>query len=64
MSNDNQDRLLSEPEAASFLGLSTWTVRRWRLEGKLSAVKMGHRSIRYRQSDLELFLKKSTTSAK
>jgi len=64
VSDDLKNKLLTEPEAAVYLGLSNWTVRKWRIEGKLPAIKIGWRSIRYRLTDLEQFLKRNTTRVK
>lgn len=53
----NEDyRLLSVSEAASFLGLDPkhMALRRYRGELAIPCVKMGHRTIRYRMGDVML----------
>lgn len=59
MNDNNNDKLLSIKEAASLLGISAETLRRWDRSGKLSAVKikMGKREDRrYRLKDLKNLL--------
>lgn len=53
--------LLDEKEAATYLNLSTKTLRNWRAtkEGP-AALKIGRRAIRYRVADLEAFIDAST----
>jgi predicted DNA-binding transcriptional regulator AlpA len=49
--------LLSETQTAEFLGLSTRTLQGWRLRGCGPAyIKVGGRAVRYRRSDLELWI--------
>ncbi len=45
-------------EAAAVLGVSRITVSRWVGKGRLPVARLGHRTIRYRREDLELFLAK------
>lgn len=63
MNQIDHDRLLREQEAASYLGISGWTIRRWRLSGRIPAIRLGHRTIRYRESDLKQFLLTNTSKA-
>jgi len=50
--------LLNEAEAAAFLCLSPYTLRKWRSRGKGPAyVRVGERSVRYRLTALERFVK-------
>ena len=50
--------LLNEQEAAARLNLSPKTLTRWRWKGIGPAyVKVGARAVRYREEDLEAFLK-------
>jgi excisionase family DNA binding protein len=47
------DQLLSETEAARFLGFSVRTLQGWRVKGGGPRfVKIGGRSVRYRRRDL------------
>ncbi len=56
---DKSIQLLRIQEAAKLLGVSTSTLRKWDNEGKLPAVKISKRGDRrYRQQDIEIFLKK------
>jgi excisionase family DNA binding protein len=50
------DDLLTIPEAAELLKVSTVTISRWRRQGKLQAFKVGPRAVRIRRGDLlEIF---------
>ncbi len=52
--NESIEVLLSEREVSALLGVSRWTLWRWRREGavgQLPCVKLG-RSIRYRPADV------------
>lgn len=51
----SRTRVLSEAQAAEFLGVSRATVTRLRLAGELSFCRIGSRVV-YRESDLEEFL--------
>lgn len=64
-----EDRRLSEPEAAAYLGgLSIHTLREWRsTRGKLGKpgpryLKLGHR-VFYRTSDLDAYMKRNEVAA-
>lgn len=48
-------RLISEEEAARYLGISKWTVRNLRFRGDLPTTKIGRRILLDRQ-DLEAYL--------
>ena len=51
------DRLLSQAEAAAYLGVIERTVRNYAARGDLPAYRMrGSRLLRYRQSDLDALL--------
>jgi excisionase family DNA binding protein len=51
-----RERLLTQREAAEYLGLSERTLERWRVIGsRLRYVKL-KRGVRYRQIDLEAFV--------
>lgn len=54
--------LLTEPEAAEALRLSTRTLRKARSEGRLSYVLIG-RSVRYTMDDLASFIEASRQDA-
>jgi excisionase family DNA binding protein len=47
--------LLTEAQAAEFLGVSLSTIRRWRKAGTLSAFRVGD-ILRYRNAVLEEFI--------
>lgn len=50
------DRLLTVAEVALLLRCSTRHVNHLRVRGELGAVRTGHRSIRYRLSDVGEFI--------
>ncbi len=56
--------LVNEFGAASYLGMSVHTLRRWRLfrTGPVF-LKVGGKSVRYRVADLQTFLAKGQISA-
>ena len=58
---DDNDPLLKPSEAAGFLRVSARTLEAWRYrdEGP-THVKFSQRCVRYRQSDLEAFVRKSS----
>lgn len=62
----DKNNLLNIREAASFVGVSIDTLRRWDQNGKLAAVRAGGKGAHrfYQKSDLELFLKDIFTLAK
>ena len=49
-------KLLNRKEAASMLHVSTKTIKEWTLSGKLQQIKFGHRTSRYKESDVLAFL--------
>ena len=58
----NTDPLLTAEQAAEYLGVSHWTVRRLIARGELRGVYLG-RLLRVRPSDLEAFLSSAGTDA-
>ena len=50
------EKFLSHREAARFLNVSERTLTRYRLEGKIKAIKYSSRKYVYRREDLEEFL--------
>lgn len=64
MSDELRHKLLTEPETAVRIDVSLWTMIKWRKQGRIKALRLGHRTIRYRAEDVEAFLKKSATKAK
>ena len=57
------DQLLSETEAADFLGYSVRTLQGWRVKGGGPRfVKVSARSIRYRRRDLLAFIDRHTVA--
>lgn len=58
-----KDRLFNPREAAEYIGLQEQTLAVWRMDGKnLDYIKVG-RSVKYRQSTLEEYLKRQTICA-
>ena len=53
LQNTYEKALLNESELASLLGLSAWTVRRWRLSEGLPVIKIGGRFLYRFESVLE-----------
>lgn len=51
-------QLRTEVETAEELGVSKWTLARWRSRGKggPAYVRIGERRIAYRKEDIELYL--------
>jgi len=58
------DRLLTTTEVAETWGFEPQTLRKWRCTGRgdLNFVRIG-KSIRYRQSDIEAYLAKNTSTS-
>ena len=57
------NKLLTESELANELGLSAWTVRRWRLTAELPVIKVGGRFL-YRIESVEHWLESQETVTK
>ena len=57
------DRLLTTREVADRLGLAPETVLRWARRGKLPAVYLSSRAIRFREDDLDAWLAAQTNRA-
>jgi excisionase family DNA binding protein len=54
--------LLAVKEAASYLGVSPFSIYRWVEQGKIPNIKLQGRGIRFKQSDLDAWLDKGRTS--
>lgn len=50
------EELLSTDAAAKLLCLKPATIRRWTFSRKISFVRVGTRSVRFRRADLEKFI--------
>ena len=50
------EKLLTVGEVAKVLQMAEGSIYRWISEGKLRHVKLGHRAVRVRASDLEEFI--------
>ena len=50
------DHLLTKPEAANHLRISIRTLDRWIDAGTLPVVRLGSRSVRIRQSDIDALI--------
>lgn len=53
------DRLLSREDLRELFGVDTSTLRRWETWGLLRPLRLGHRTIRYRQRDVEEALRRA-----
>lgn len=56
--------LLSPQQAAEFLGVSLVTVRRWFYAGRLPAVRLGVKLLKFKRADLEAFIASGESSTK
>lgn len=63
MNNGLPDRLLTELEVAEVLHISRSSVQRLRNTGRLPVVKVGERSIRFRQVDVAALMTTSEAAA-
>ncbi len=59
----NEKTLFTEAELADSLGLSAWTVRRWRLSEGLPVIQLGRRFLYRREAVLEWLKAKETAGA-
>ncbi len=59
MNNEHETvyTMLSNKEAATILGISTMTLYRWRLQGRVPFVEYPRRIYKYRKEDIEKILK-------
>jgi excisionase family DNA binding protein len=55
---DPDDRLLTSREAALLLRCTVRQLEHWRADGRLPHVRFGHRSVRYRLTDLAEFIER------
>ena len=53
--NQESEKLLSRDQLAERWGKSTRTIKRWDEEGRIKALALGPRTIRYRLSDILKF---------
>jgi excisionase family DNA binding protein len=53
---DNESKLMDVNEAANYVGLSTFTVRRLAKQGALPAAKIG-RAYRFKREDIDSYLR-------
>jgi excisionase family DNA binding protein len=59
---ETQGGWLTTSEAATYLRVHIETMRRWAREGAIPAAKLGNRGgFRFRQEDLDAFLKRRLT---
>jgi len=56
MTEQKVERLLTVAEVAELVQMAEGSVYRWISQGKLRHVKLGHRAVRVRASDLEEFI--------
>lgn len=58
-------KLYNQQEAADLLGVSTQTLRDWERDGEgPTAIRIGKRSVRYREQDIESWLEEKASSQK
>lgn len=57
------EKLLTVPEAADRLRLQPSTVRKWLFERRLAYVRVGRRSVRIREADIEKIIRENYTPA-
>lgn len=57
-SNTPSKRLMTQSEVAQRLRVSTETVRRYTRQGRLRAISLTARTVRYLESDFEAFIEK------
>lgn len=57
---EQTERLLTVGEVAERLRMAKGSIYRWISQGKLRHVKLGHRAVRVRVSDLEAFIEERT----
>lgn len=63
MSIAETDQLFTRREAAKYLGLRPQTLAKWAMDGSnVPFIRVG-RSVRYRRSDLEEFLRRRTVGS-
>ncbi|WP_285126050.1 helix-turn-helix transcriptional regulator [Propionibacterium freudenreichii] len=58
--NEN-DKYLSQPQAARYVGMSVTTIQRRIADGTLPAYRAGNRAVRVKQSDLDRMMKRIPT---
>lgn len=46
-------RWATEDHAAQHVGVSIYTIRRWREQGRITGYKLGHRIVRYNLNELD-----------
>ena len=54
----------NDEEAAKLLGVSISTIKRWRLEGRLSYTRIGPRRVVIRPDDINAFIENGRQPAK
>jgi len=57
---EQTEKLLTVGEVAEKLRMAKGSIYRWISTGKLKHVKLGHRAVRVRPSDLEAFIEERT----
>jgi predicted site-specific integrase-resolvase len=58
------DKMWDLKDAASRVGVSPFTLRRWARLGRVASVRLSARAIRFRERDLEALVKSSVVPAK
>jgi excisionase family DNA binding protein len=56
MDTNTTSPYLTLDEAAAYIGVHPWTLRRWINEGRLRAYRVGKRLLRIRRSDVDALL--------
>ena len=55
--DETPDQIYTIPQVAGLLGVHKDTVQTWIEEGKLGSVKIGYRTVRILQSDIDEFIR-------
>ncbi len=56
------NELMTRKQVAKLLSVSTQSVIRWEIAGKLPVVRLGAASVRYKRSDVEQLIQDSLTT--
>ncbi|MDD4348066.1 MAG: helix-turn-helix domain-containing protein [Opitutales bacterium] len=56
--------LLSRSQVAACLGVSVATVAKFQKSGRLCAIRLGHRTVRYERSEVERFIMENSCASK
>ena len=57
------EKFVSKEDVAKTFGVSEKTIQRWTAAGWLRPARIGHRTVRYRESDLEALFERFSKEA-